>query len=262
MKEHVEQHLHDQRLVDARALVDALESGDDDRAEMYIERLAQVRERHLFEELGKLTRELHETLEGFRGDSRLSALARDEIPDAKERLNYVVTLTSQAADRTLTAVETHQPLVDEALAKLDEIEPAWARFRARESSAEEFRQLARNFDEWFPALRVDLSRLREGLSEILLAQDFQDLTGQVIRRVIQLVQDLEVSLVGMIRLSAEARGRRENTSNAPTNKDPAAETSANDSRGHGPAVPGTQDSAGEVVQSQDDVDALLSSLGF
>lgn len=244
-------------LDEARALVAALEAGDHEAAREHIQRLASTREQRLFEELGKLTRELHETLESFRGDSRLSELARDEIPDAKERLNYVVTLTAQAADRTLTAVETGQPLVDAALARLDALEPLWVRFRAREASADEFRQLARALDEWFPELRTSLTQLREGLSEILMAQDFQDLTGQVIRRVIQLVQDLEVSLVGMIRLSAQARG---SSGHGSGDRNPPSSTSG--SRGQGPAVPGTQDSASGVVHSQDDVDALLSSLGF
>jgi chemotaxis protein CheZ len=75
-------------------------------------------ERELFDELGKLTRELHEALNSFRGDSRLIELTRDEIPDAKERLNYVVSMTEQATHRTLNAldeVHAHRRVAPRAL---------------------------------------------------------------------------------------------------------------------------------------------------
>jgi chemotaxis protein CheZ len=117
-------------------------------------------------------------------------------------------------------------------------------------TTQEFRDLCRELDVFFSEVSGGARTLNGYLSEVLMAQDFQDLTGQIIRRVITLVQDLEVSLVDLIRLSGPpAAGRRE--ADYKTSKVVALS---------GPVVPGVDH--GDSVQGQDEVDALLSSLGF
>lgn len=237
------------RLEAAKRLVAEIESGDEQRADQALEELTRMRESSLFQQLGKLTRELHETLNSFRLDSRLSALAEREIPDAKERLNYVVTLTEQSAHRTLSAVEESLPAAESLGREVGELNGEWQRFRRRELSAEEFRTLARRLDTFFERTGGDAERLRGNLSEVLMAQEFQDLSGQVIRRVIRLVQEVEEGLVQLLRITgAQLLGASE----AEPEPDPEA--------GHGPAVPGVD--LGEVLSGQDEVDDLLSSLGF
>lgn len=242
----------------ARQLVACLEAGNEEEAATVIRQLRIPYERELFEELGKLTRDLHDALNSFRGDSRLQELTRDEIPDAKERLNYVVTMTEEATHRTLNAIDEAMPIAESLHCRSRELTESWNRFRQRELSIDEFRVFARALDRFFVASGTETERLRALMSEIMMAQDFQDLTGQIIRRVIRLVHEVEENLVGLIRLSS-ARMEQPGKTIA---QSPTKSPDAKDNMGHGPIVPHTQDAVADVVSGQDDVDALLSSLGF
>jgi chemotaxis protein CheZ len=238
----------------ARQLVTHIEAGDEESAARLIEELGRMHESVLFQELGKLTRDLHEALNSFRLDSRLSEITATEIPDAKERLNYVVTMTEQAAHRTLTAVEESLPMSEALASRAGELSGVWQRFRSRDLSAEEFRQLSGELDVFLEQVNGDAECIRRNLSDVLMAQDFQDLTGQVIRRVINLVQDVEQNLVGLIRISGDRL-------TVPDAKKQQEKSQEEQNKGMGPAVPGTA-GASDVVSGQDDVDDLLSSLGF
>ncbi|SEQ17707.1 chemotaxis protein CheZ [Ectothiorhodospira magna] len=237
-----------QQLAHARELVHLMESGDEDAAGRLIEELGRMHETLLFQELGKLTRDLHEALNSFRMDSRLSELTHQDIPDAKERLNYVVAMTDQAAHRTLNAIEAALPVSEDLADRARTLSADWSRFRQREMSVDEFRAVSQALADFLQSTERDAEILRSQLSEILMAQDFQDLTGQVIRRVMTLVQDLEDNLVGLVRISGQRLSGGEDKGNK-------------DIEPSGPAVKGTSD-RGDAVNSQDDVDDLLSSLGF
>ena len=240
------------RLTQVRALLEQLEQGNDDEAERLLDELMRQRETSLFLELGKLTRELHEALNAFLADSPLVKLANTEIPDAKARLNHVVSMTESAANRTLNAVEHSLPLSESIREQVEALAADWQRFRRRAMGADEFRDLTRRLDEFLGRTGADMARLHGSLSEVLMAQDYQDLTGQIIRRVINLVQEVEDNLVGLIRIS----GQR-------LTAEPRAEAAVRATVGatvSGPAVPGVDH--GELVQGQDEVDDLLSSLGF
>lgn len=240
----------------ARQLVEHLEAGNSSDVSNVIRQLRIPYERELFDELGKLTRDLHEALNSFRGDSRLTELTRDEIPDAKERLNYVVTMTEQATHRTLNALDEAMPIAESLQTRSQGLAGNWQRFRRRELSVEEFREFARAVDVFFSASNEETERLRTLMSEVMMAQDFQDLTGQIIRRVIRLVHEVEENLVGLIRLSSARMDPGHGIKATKTVADADAVTS------HGPIVPNTHDATADVVSGQDDVDALLSSLGF
>lgn len=237
----------------AKQLVVHIESGDDEAANRLIEEMGRMHESLLFEELGKLTRDLHEALNAFRLDSRLSEITKNDIPDAKERLNYVVAMTEQSAHRTLNAVEESLPMAESIARQARELSEAWQRFRQRELSAEEFRVLAQEVGEFLERTGGEGESIRRNLSDVLMAQDFQDLTGQVIRRVIHLVQDVEENLVGLVRISGERLAVPE-----PKRKE---SSQGGDGKGSGPSVPNTSD-GGDVISGQDGVDDLLSSLGF
>jgi len=245
----------DDRLQHARELVNALESGDESEVANLLNTLGAQHERSLFNELGRLTRQLHEALNGFRMDSRLSEITESEIPNAKERLSYVVSMTEQAANRTLNAIEDSMPRLSRINERSGELAGAWERFRSRELDVQEFRELSRDLSEFLGCAKEESSTVSAQLSEVMLAQDFQDLTGQVIRRVIDLVQEVEEGLVGLVRVA----GERMVTTRA-TEEIPVAADNKKDSHGHGPVVPGVDKV--DVVNGQDEVDDLLSSLGF
>ncbi|MFZ2207361.1 MAG: protein phosphatase CheZ [Porticoccaceae bacterium] len=233
----------------ARNFVHEMGQGNREQAEMLLDELSRVKQTDLFREVGKLTRDLHEALNHFRMDTRLADFAVQDIPDAKERLNYVIAMTEQSANKTLGAVESALPLSEQLRDHSVVLTEQWLKFRSREMSVQEFRDFCRVLDRFFLEVSDGARTLNGYLSEVLMAQDFQDLTGQIIRRVITLVQDLEVSLVDLIRLSGPAAIKRE-----------VGDKSGKVVALAGPVVPGVDH--GDSVQGQDEVDALLSSLGF
>lgn len=243
-------------LKSAKQLVEEIESGNSDAANEILEELGSLRERYLFQEIGKLTRDLHNALTGFHADSRMASLAEKDIPDAKERLNYVITMTEEAANRSLNAVETGIPISENLKKQAENLQNEWNRFREKNMSADEFRILSKEIDEFFPIVQTEAAKIHENLSDVLMAQDFQDLTGQVIRRVINLVNEVEDNLVNLIRVSGESLGLQ-----AAAGK-PAVDSESHEERikAVGPAVPGVDIS--DIVTGQDEVDDLLSSLGF
>jgi len=244
----------DESLAQARQLVAELEAGNSDEASNLLDDLARRRDSGLFQELGKLTRELHDALNGFQLDSKISSLAEHDIPDAKERLNYVITMTEQAAHRTLNAVEESLPIAEELQKRAVELHDKWTRFRRKDMDVNEFRALVPEIDSFLDLTSGHATKLNSSLSDVLMAQDYQDITGQIIRRVINLVKDVEDNLVGLIRISGQRM--------APAEKVAAKSGALSEelSRGIGPQVPGVDHA--DVVNSQDDVDDLLSSLGF
>lgn len=240
----------DETLALVRNLLREAEQGNHEKAEIYLDELSRVKQTELFKEVGKLTRDLHEALNHFRMDTRLADFAVQEIPDAKERLNYVITMTEQSANKTLNAVEAALPVSEQLRDRSFALIEDWRRFRRRDMSAQNFREFCRELDIFFVEVSDGTKTLNGFLSEVLMAQDFQDLTGQIIRRVITLVQDLELSLVDLIRLSGPAVNA--NSESGPKAGKVVALA--------GPIVPGVDH--GDSVQGQDEVDSLLSSLGF
>ena len=239
------------RLARARALVAALEQGDEEEADRVLDEIGQVHQSMLFQEIGRLTRQLHDALTGFMLDDKLTELTEREMPDARERLKYVITMTEQAADTTLNVVEQVLPMVGDLSARTASLSQRWRRLLQREMSYDEFREFSRDISTFLDELDQGLTQVQGQLNEVLMAQSFQDLTGQIIRRVIDLVQEVEHSLVELIRFAASKGGARP----------PKAEKKAADkSEAQGPVVPEVD--RAEAVTSQDDVDDLLSSLGF
>lgn len=241
----------------ARQLVSQLEAGEEQAANATVDDLTRMRESEMFQQIGRLTRDLHDSLNSFQLDTRISTLAEEEIPDARDRLRYVVSMTDQAATRTLNAVEESIPLCDELQDNVSEIDREWQRFLRRELSAEEFRALSRAIRSHLASSGDELIKLKSNLNEILMAQDFQDLTGQIIHRVISLVEEVEGNLVELIRISgspessSDSRGARQASEE---------EQERSGIEAQGPQVPGVD--ADEAVSGQDEVDELLSSLGF
>ena len=243
--------INDVTLDHAKKLVDSIEAGDASNVRSLMDDIASLRELDLFKEMGKLTRELHDSLTSFKLDTKIAGLAETEIPDAKERLNHVITMTEEAADKTLTAVESALPLSDQIKESSLALQSRWEQFKKRELSLEEFKTLSKDLDDFFPRITAGNVELNDHLNEILMAQGFQDLTGQIIRRVIGLVHDVEEGLVDLIKMS----GVPQKTDEGKVADD------ALDITAEGPVVPGV-DHTSETVNGQDDVDDLLSSLGF
>lgn len=245
----VKKFISDESIARARDLVATMERGDEGGAKEVIDDLTNIRESVLYQEMGKLTRELHDAIMAFGMDEQISKLAEKEIPNARQRLRHVIEMTDQAANRTLTAVEESLPICEEIDSSSRNLDTEWQRFKRRDMNLVEFRQLAKQIDGFFVSNAGNVTRLRDSLNNVLMAQDFQDLTSQIIKKVITLVEEVESNLVALIKL----------TGSTEVNSTDIAEESKEDKLA-GPIVPGVNDKG--TVSGQDEVDQLLSSLGF
>lgn len=234
-----------------------VDGGDISAALDVIAQINQTRDKTLFVEIGRLTRSLYESMRNFQVDCG-DPESREElskIEDASDRLAYVVDMTGKAANKTLDLVEETMPFASEMKTEANQLKAEWARLRRKEMTPEEFRGLASRLDGFLEKLSSDSEKVYDNLSSILLAQDFQDLTGQVINRVTGLVKEVEDNLVNLVRMAGKVdqiTGTVHDLSVADIDEDRI--------KGEGPQM--NTDKRDDVVSGQDDVDDLLSSLGF
>ncbi|MEE8058881.1 MAG: protein phosphatase CheZ [Pseudomonadales bacterium] len=244
----------------ARTLIEKLESGDFPGASTAIEDLNKARDQSFYREVGKLTRGLHEAIANFEIETPDSAAddGESKMANAQDRLDYVLKLTQSSADKTMDMVEEGIPLAAEIGEKANALRVDWRRLIRREMSPDEFRDLYRSMDQYLELTSSSSSQLSEKLNTILLAQDFQDLTGQVIKKVISLVQEVEERLVELMRVA----GQVEELTGIVRNIEPRTqeESEGQNTGAEGPQV--KADGRSDVVSGQDDVDDLLSNLGF
>lgn len=190
----------------------------------------------VFQKLGEMTRNLHDTLASLGFMPRLGEIA-DSLPDARSRLTYIAEKTGTAAEKVLN-------LVDQAKIEHDQIASETRRI-AQAIVADPVKAVASggvmNFVEDVEAATIRIDR---HLTEIMLAQDFHDLTGQVVARVVQLATDIEDQLVRLL------------LQTAPADQVHKVEQSFL----NGPVV--NPEGRADVVTNQEQVDDLLASLGF
>jgi chemotaxis protein CheZ len=244
----------------AQELVASLEKGKFGDAVQLIHELNQTRDRGLYQEVGKLTRELHSAIVNFQIDPHMpQAEEVSQITDATERLSYVVRLTEGAANRTMDLVEQSTPLMNGLSADAKALSADWGRFMRREIGAEEFRDLARRVEGFLTRSEKETHEVASHLNDILLAQDYQDLTGQVIKRVTQLVTEVESNLLKLVLMASQVDRFAGIEHDQEVFRKQKEEEKLH-SKGEGPQI--HADKREDVVSGQDDVDDLLSSLGF
>jgi chemotaxis protein CheZ len=194
--------------------------------------------------VGHMTRALHDSLRGL-GLDKLVEKAASDIPDARDRLDYVARLSEQAAKRVLDATDTAGPLQDAVESRSAELRNAWQGLLDNQAADEsDWRALAERSIAAMAENERAATATRAELMNIMLAQDFQDLTGQVIGKITSIAQDLEKQLVQVLIDFAPSEIRRE-LDNGLLN---------------GPQI--KPEGNTEVVANQGQVDDLLDSLGF
>ncbi|MGY8870819.1 MAG: protein phosphatase CheZ [Pseudomonadales bacterium] len=250
----------------ASELVTVLDGGDINSALTIINDLQQVKHLAFYNEVGYLTRGLHEAIKSFSDDVKVQGEAENEqddsiqgMADASERLSYVIELTEKTSHETMDRVDKSLALVD----KMDEQSGRFADLLSMVGQLEaEFEGLRGGYDRTCQLKQESeqtVKDLRAELTEILVAQSYQDITGQLIRRVITLVTQVEGSLVQLMdmaakveRISGLSTEKPANNTNQKAKKDPI--------EAEGPQLSGKNNP--DVASDQDDVDDLLSSLGF
>ncbi len=195
--------------------------------------------------IGQMTRSLHENLRELGFDKVLEKATHD-IPDVRERLNYVARMTEQAAQRVLNATDAAIPLQERIDAGANEVLDGWKSVLKAPFSEADYRDMATLTMQCLVDMRHDTSATKQQLLDIMMAQDFQDLTGQVIRKVTELAHHLEQQLVQLL------------IDYAP----PSVEVRRDAGNGllNGPQINPAGNS--DVVADQGQVDDLLDSLGF
>jgi len=218
---------------DVQFLLEAIILGDIEKAEKYVMKFSGLGGKDLFCEVGKITQKLHGSIREFQENMRprFKHLPVSELPDATDKLQWVINKTEEAASRTITLVEKHLGNQEKVAEIIVQLEAALGRTGALpegESKALEY-------------LRETNQELPKDLMEILIAQDFQDLTGQIIKRVIQLISDIENQLVKILTIFGVKM--------EPVRKSEEL---------HGPAIKKHED----VVSDQSEVDDILKGYGF
>lgn len=239
----------------ANELMGRLEKNDLAGAVGLIQDLQKVRDENLYQEIGQLTRALHESIKNFRLDSNIQGAGSD-IDEAQEGLQYVVEMTAKAANKTMDKVDESMPLSEAIANEAFEIQQEWTRFLNKEMNASEFRELTKRISAFLSNTDTNTRKLNAHLSDILLAQDFQDLTGQVIQRITTMITDVEARLVNLVAMAGhvdQMTGIQHGEIDVPDEEyDPT--------KGVGPQL-NAEDNE-DVASNQDEVDDLLSSLGF
>lgn len=196
----------------------------------------------LFTRVGLLTRNLHNALRELGYDKSLDQ-AVGALPDARARLTYIANLTGQAAEKALTKAELGlgiQQLIEADAAKLC---AAWDDLFAGRMGLEQFKASAIQTHEFLRGLPQRSSSAGALFTDIMLAQDFHDLTGQVIGKVAGIAQNIEDQLVKLL-IDATPPEKRDDVESTWLN---------------GPVIDAKRD---DVVTNQGQVDDLLASLGF
>jgi len=211
---------------------------------------AQAEEGHeggMFERLGGIVRLLHDSLRELGYDKALTE-ASSQIVDAQDRLEYVASLTEQAANKVLNTLDEGMPAQDKLQKQAKDMETRWADLFEGKLSLDEFKSLAGDSRQFAALVNEATEAERARLLEIMMAQDFQDITGQLIKKVVKITQTVESELAQLLRDNAppdikEKLAKKEQEQPAPVQLM------------QGPSVP-------DAALNQDNVDDLLADLGF
>lgn len=244
----------DPRLTLAEELIASLDQGDENQSVGLLQELCRLSDcdtpgGEVYMEVGKLTREMHESINEFVNDTRMQSVAED-MPDARERLRHVIEMTERSAHTTMGSVETSLPMLAGLGQRAEDLNSMLATYYSRCDESNGLNLIREELTDFLTSVSSDTQTISGSMNEIMMAQGYQDLTGQVIQRVIQLVQDVEHGLIGILKVGSERAS------------DGMTETQMKeaDRKGHGPSV--LEKDGNDVMQGQDDVDDLLSSLGF
>jgi chemotaxis protein CheZ len=240
----------------AEDLLTKIDGGDLGEIVGVVNNINGVRDRTLYDEIGKLTRGLHNAIKDIKTGDELSE--ETGMGQASDKLTYVIEMTDKAANRTMDLAEEGMPLNAEIFDGAVDLQEQWQKFLRKELKPNEFRDLTKKIDSYLSKTQVNSKKISSKLSDILMAQDFQDLTGQVIQRVTKLVTEVEERLVNLVAMAGEV-DRITGISHGESYKNEPQQENDKTIVAEGPQI---DTSLEGVVGGQDDVDDLLSSLGF
>ncbi|MGX4644324.1 protein phosphatase CheZ [Massilia sp. SYSU DXS3249] len=201
-------------------------------------------DKNMYERLGGIVRLLHDSLRELGYDRALTE-ASSQINDAQDRLEYVATLTEQAANKVLNTLDEGMPAQDKLSKQAQDMSGRWDALFSGKLSLDEFKALAGDSRQFAQAVSDATEAEKARLLEIMMAQDFQDITGQLIKKVVGITKTVENELAQLLRDNAppETRAKLAEKEAAPVQLM------------SGPSMP-------SAALDQDNVDDLLADLGF
>lgn len=194
----------------------------------------------MYDRLGPIVRQLHDALRELGYDRSLSNVVQ-EVSESQDRLQYIAQLTEQAANKVLNLVDEALPEQELHIDRAKTLRERWDQMYAGELSIEEFKQLAADSRSYMQASAEAAEREKARLLDIMMAQDFQDISGQIIKKVVTLTQNLERELAQLLRDYAPGQSGQ--------NREKVVDLLS------GPDAP-------SKALAQDDVDQMLAELGF
>ena len=197
----------------------------------------------VYSKIGRLTRRLHDTLRELGYDKALESVV-EGMPDARDRLEYIAKMTEKAAVRALTATEIAQPIQEQMEKDANGLAKQWQRVFDNQLGVDEFKQLAVQTRDFLKEVPKQTKATNAQLMEIMMAQDFQDLTGQVIKKVVAMAQRMEHDMLQLL-IAATPEPKKSEVDASLLN---------------GPVI--NPEGRADVVSTQQQVDDLLDSLGF
>jgi chemotaxis protein CheZ len=189
-----------------------------------------------------LTRQMRDGMRELGLDKGIAKVA-EAIPDARDRLGYVAQMTERAAERALNAIDVAQPIQDGLAKHAKGLTQRWDVWFASPVELHDARELVLDTRSYLSAVPKQVSATNSQLMEIMMAQDFQDLTGQVIKKMMDVIKDMEGQLLQLLIDNAPLEKRQE----------------ASHGLLNGPQI---QLGNADAVDDQEQVDDLLASLGF
>ncbi len=202
----------------------------------------------MYERLGGIVRLLHDSLRELGYDRSLSDVA-SEISDAQGRLEYVATLTEQAANKVLNTIDVGMPEQEALSRDAKRMDERWTQLFEGKLSVDEFKALAGDSRSFSTRVAEASEAEKARLLDIMMAQDFQDITGQLIKKIVTITHKVESELAQLLRDNAPPEVKAAQAQAEQQKKDAPVELM------NGPAAPA-------VAMAQDDVDSLLADLGF
>lgn len=207
--------------------------------------------------IGYMIKMLRESMRELGLDKEIEKAAK-AIPDARDRLTYIGTMTEQAAERALNAVDRAQPVQDAMAASAEALDKRWDGWFENPVALEDAKLLVQETRDYLQNVPENTKATNKELLEIMMAQDFQDLTGQVIKKMMDVIHGLEFQLLQVVLDSVPDDDNREELQKR-ADELKAAEQKRGSDFLNGPQIDAT---AADVISSQDQVDDLLSDLGF
>lgn len=199
----------------------------------------------LFTRIGALARKLHDALRQV-GEPNLFQNASANLPESRQRLSFIADLMENSANQCLELAEREMPVLDASASDLERASAQWESVLRGESDLESFKALARSMPALLARSAEAERQSKKAFMDIIMAQDFQDLAGQTLAKVISRAEEMEDEILRIMALAAITPERKERL----------------DDFLSGPQFKPSSEKSDEAVHNQAEVDDLLKDLGF